>query len=188
MPFQQTTQAAQKPLYTQSNLIMGGVWRQGNLIVLRQGTPLPDRCLHTNTSVSGPRTRVTLYWYPPWLWLLLLFNWMILFIAAMFARKKIVLEIAMSQEMIRHRKRLYLIGAAVTASGVIEFLLGVLQKEPDLLQISIGLMALFGGLIVAASGSQTLTIQRVEGDYVWLKGASPAYLNGLSEWKGMPPN
>jgi hypothetical protein len=164
-----------------------GVWREGQLIVMRQGALLPKRCLQTNETISGPYKKITLYWHSPWLFFLILAHLILFIIVALAARKSVTLEITMGPKMLQRKKRLQLIGVVIMLSGIIESILALSQSEPDGLHILIGVLALIVGLFVAVAGSQTLMVQRMEGNYIWLKGASPAYLDSLPEWRGFPP-
>ncbi len=188
MPSLQVSQVAPQTYYPQSAVASDGVWREGNLIVFKLGSVLPGRCLRTNATVSGPKKRVTLHWHPTWVFALVTVHVLLYLIVAKCLRRSIMLEIAMSPEMIRRRNRLYLTGGVLILSGFFEFLLGTMRGSGDVLQILVGFVAFLTGIIVTAIAGQTLTIQRMEDDYVWLKGASPAYLKSLSEWRGMPPS
>jgi hypothetical protein len=187
MPSLQTTPVSTTPSYSQTGMVSDNVWREGKLIVLRQGTPLPKRCLQTNETISGPYKKITLYWHSPWLFFLILVHLIIFIIVALAARKSVTLEIAMGPEMLRRKRRLQILGFVIMLSGMIESMIALSQSEPNGTHILVGVLALIVGLFVAAAGSQTLMVQRMEGNYIWLKGASPAYLNSLPEWRGFPP-
>jgi hypothetical protein len=174
-----TTQAARTDFGVPS-----GLWRSGNLLVVKRGAVLPERCLKTNQLVPGARKKITLYWHSPWIFALVLVNVLIFLIVSFAARKSVVLEITMSPEMIRRRNRGYLIGGAIGLGGIIELAVGGMQREPDGFHLLIGIVGLLVGIVVASAASQVLTIQKLEGEYAYLKGASPEYLVALPEWPG----
>ena len=41
-----------------------GIWRSGNLLVMRKGAQLPDRCVKTNQPAYGKRLKLLLQWHP----------------------------------------------------------------------------------------------------------------------------
>ena len=50
----------------------GGIWRDGNLLMMRKGVELPDRCLKCDAPAEGYRFRRNLSWISPY-WYLALF-------------------------------------------------------------------------------------------------------------------
>src|SRR4030095_11876879 len=71
-----------------------GVWRSGKVLVAAKGTVFPDRCIKCNAATQpSQRMKRSLYWYPPWVILIILFSLLIGLIVAMIVRKTAKVEI-----------------------------------------------------------------------------------------------
>src|SRR5205814_9695916 len=95
-----------------------GVWRSGKVLVAAKGTVFPDRCVKCNAATSPTqRMKRTLYWYPPWVILIILFSLLIGLIVAMIVRKTGKVEIGLCEEHRGKRIRAMLVGALLTIGG-----------------------------------------------------------------------
>jgi hypothetical protein len=63
-------------------------WREGNVLVLRSGNALPERCVKCNEPAVKPVETRTFYWHSGGWYLLILLNVVIYFIAALIVRRK----------------------------------------------------------------------------------------------------
>lgn len=162
-----------------------GVWRKGNLLIMRKDAVLPDRCVKTNQPAYGRRIRMRFNWCHP-LALLGLFLWLVGAMVLYFIfRQTAVVELGVS-ESVHSRRRSFELG------GTLAFCAGILMMfSPALLPYPIdispfvalsGLILLIGGLVVAQLGSTLITAKRITRDHVWLKGVHPDYLDMLAEW------
>ena len=61
--------------------------REGKYVFIPLGSDLPCRCIVCNAEVAGPVKTRRVYWYSPWLYLLLFLNLLIFAIVALIARK-----------------------------------------------------------------------------------------------------
>src|SRR5947209_4833751 len=71
--------AACKPVFLQRMLEgapppAAGVWHSGKDVVAAKGASFPDRCVKCNAPCHGWRLKRNLYWYPPYVFLLILFS------------------------------------------------------------------------------------------------------------------
>lgn len=157
----------------------GGVWRQGNLLVVQRGARLPDRCVKSNELTKGRLLR-RLQWYPPYVYALLVASIPIGLVAALATRKRMTLEIGVSDRWRAKRWRaivlawsLVLLGAALLGAAFLR------AGEPSL-PLIIGGPAVFAvGALVAAKGARLVEPKKIDHEFVWLRGVHPAYLDAL---------
>jgi hypothetical protein len=165
-----------------------GVWRSGNLLVVRRGAQLPDHCIKTNQSANGKRFKETLYWHHPAIYILALFQPIIYIFVAMAVRKKVVVYLGVTKKTLQKRKQAILWSWGIGIVGIILFLSSVslLSVYPEDitsgLLFLLGIVLMIGGLIVGAR-SRLVGIARLGDEYIWIRGVTNEYL-GLTEKVG----
>ena len=153
------------------------MWREGKVLVLRQGSPFPHRCISCNEPAVAPGRRQKLAWHPPAWYLLVLLAVLLYAIVAIIVRKKAVVEVGLCE---RHQKRV-LFGRIVGWGGFV-VLLGLgfgaaAQPSSDL-----GLVAMLFALpwvLATITFNRLLVPQRIDDRFVRVKGCGPAFLNSL---------
>ena len=174
-----------------------GAWRDGDLVVVRRGVPLPPLCL-----LSGEPAAQTVKCY---------FHWQTrpasggvggLIRHYIQDVRKVWLNIPLSDRLLRRRRigwalfALTAVLAVATLAGLVisQMQIARMPKGPELRwwkDIGVPLIAVGGFLLtgLAALGSyrimpmptQRLKATRIDDAYVWLSGAAPSYLAGLPE-------
>lgn len=159
------------------------IWQSGKFLVIRKGAQLPDHCIKTNKPAHGKRFRATLYWYPPILALLILLSPIVYGIVVLAVRKKAIVYVGVTEEILRKRRRAILGGWIVGIFGFFFFTAALSLAEIDLagLLLLLSLSLMFGGLMWGMTGASIVKINRIESDYIWLQGASRNYLSFLPE-------
>ena len=119
--------AACKPIFLQRILegapsLATGVSRSGKVLVAAKGAAFPDRCVKCNAPVNGFRLKRNLYWYPPYVLLLIVLSLLIGLIVAMIVRKNARVEIGLCELHRSKRVRSMVIGALVTFAGLASLL------------------------------------------------------------------
>jgi hypothetical protein len=148
-------------------------WRDGELLMVRNGASLPNRCLQCNEPTSGFRLHQTILRAHPAIYILVLFGGLLFFLFAKTGR----LSFAICP--LHRRKRMlamlkgWLIGLAgvalmPAAAFVPENLVGIL--------VIVGFGLIVTGIIVGAFGSRVLFPGRFDKHFIWLAKVSPAYL------------
>lgn len=153
----------------------GEIFRDGSLIVARDGAPFPDRCVRCNQAAQGFRLKKTFYWHSPSWYALVLLNLLIYAIVAMVVRKKASFEVALCPQH-RSRRKLF-IGLAIGLPVL--GLVAVMVTGGDVVAFWALLLAVLLGAVLGIVGSQVLTPQRIEDGYAYLKGAHPQFLASL---------
>jgi hypothetical protein len=173
--------------------VSGGLWRDGQLLVVAQGARFPDRCVKTNqrTTIRVTR-RVT--WFPGWVWVLLfLTGYLPYLIAVAMLTRKLEIDIPVSRERIVLRRILVISGSVASLlgcllfAGMLPFISGELSGVIAMLVAVFGITLLPVGLVVA-SGAAAFGLRATlidEGErHAWVKGVHPDFLSALPVWPG----
>lgn len=159
-----------------------GLWRQGNRLVTRSETPLPDCCVKCNAPANGFRLKRVLYWQHPAYYLLILCNLLILLIVILIVRKKAILHIGLCETHRQQRKVAIAVSWTGTLVGIGLITGGVLASSA--LLILIGVAALLIGAIWGIVKGRTITAVKIDKENVWVTGVNKDFLNNLPDWPG----
>jgi len=152
----------------------GELFRDGNLLVVRDGAPFPDRCVRCNEPAEGYRLKKTYYWHPPAWYLLILASILIYAIAAMIVRKKATFAVSLCR---RHRSRRVLLIALGIGIPVLALAAWIISGNDFMGPIL--MIAILVGSVLAVVGAQLMTPKRIEDGYAYLKGAHPEFIASL---------
>ena len=160
-----------------------GVWQSGDLLVIRRGAEVPDRCIKTNQPAHGKRFKATLYWHHPAINFLLI-SPMLYVILAIAANKKAIVYLGVTEEVLKKRKRAILSGWGTGIAGIVLFFSSFSVESESVMGvlISLSLILMLGGLIVGITKGYLIKATRIEYEYVWIRGVSKEYLAFLPEW------
>lgn len=158
------------------------LWRDGRVLVMRPDSPLPTRCVKCNAPALLPLKRRKLYWHPGWVYLLVLLNPLIYLIAALIVRKHATLSPGLCDV---HRKRHWL-GIAVGWGGsLLALFLMFLGATYEYCSVAVIGMILFLGAVVAGIlVARVLQPERIDKDFIRLKGCGQAFLDTLPQFYG----
>ena len=152
----------------------GNLFRDGKLLVARDGAPFPDRCVRCNGPAEGYRLKKTFYWHPPGWYVLIFASVLIYAVVAMIIRKKATFELSLCR---RHRRRrVFLIGVGLGIPVLV--LIGWIATGSDVMGPML-LIAVLVGSVAAVVGAQTMTPKKIADGYAHLKGAHPEFLSRL---------
>lgn len=160
-------------------------WRSGRFLVMRKDAQLPDRCIKTNRPANGKRFRANLYWHHPAIYLLILINLLVYAVVAIVVRKKAIVYVGVTEEILQKRRRAIAIAWSV---GIIGFFLlfSPLFFQSETLSnqlILLGFILILGGLIWGMVKATIVTATRINDDYIWIRGACKEYLASLPLWQ-----
>lgn len=152
--------------------------RDGRYVFIPVGHDLPRRCIVCNTGVDGPVKTRRLYWYSPWLYLLLFLNVLIFAVAALVARKSARVTPAYCPEhkaARRFRINLFLVPFLILmVVGVVAGVKG--YPSVSIPAFVIGVVLLIPLLIVANG----VRARRIDHRGTTLAGCKEAFLASLS--------
>ena len=78
----------------------GGVWRDGETLIMQKTVRLPDYCIKCGVAANGSHHTRNLSWHHPALYLLILAGLLIYAIVALIVRKSAKIDISMCQDHI----------------------------------------------------------------------------------------
>ena len=152
----------------------GGIWRDGNRLVMVKTATLPDRCVRCNAPANGRRLKRTLYWHHPLIFVLVLVSLLIYIIVALIVRKKAFVEIGMCDLHYRRRMRSILTWWLITLGCVALMILGITL---DLGWAALLVIVIFlGNLLFAVAITRPVAPARIDDNYVWLTKIGPDFL------------
>lgn len=159
-----------------------GIWRLKKTVILRRDSDLPDRCIKCNAPALPPYKKQKLYWHHPALYLLFLLNIIVYLVIALLIRKTAELHVGLCEE---HRKQL-LRGRVIGYGGfvlVLALTFVSIVEHSTPLGIATGCLALVW-IIATIAVNRLLTPQKIDKDYVRIKGCGPLFLDSLPEFPG----
>jgi hypothetical protein len=163
---------------------MEGAWREGPILIVTKLAALPQRCVKCNQDVTdGWRWKKTVYWHHPALALLILFPGLLIYaIVALCVRQKATVEATLCQE---HRSRrntrvaitwLVSLGSFGALIGGIAYAANVRNGEGAIVLGLLLFVVLLIAAILAGNSARVLYPSKMQGNFAWLKGAGPEYL------------
>jgi hypothetical protein len=159
-----------------------GVWRSGNRLVMRTDAVLPDRCIKTNQAADGNRVQLRLRWHHPALYLVLLVNLIVYVIVATFVSKTAVVWMGLSETARRTQRRMRNLSLGLVLGGLALAVVTVFFELNPYLFFG-GALSMFVAVPVYVWGGARLVVPAlIDGEYVWLTGVHPDYLDLLPEW------
>ena len=158
-----------------------GLWQTGQLLLLRKGTDLPDRCVKCNAPADGRRLRRAFSWHHPAYFVLALAGLLIYVIVAMIVRQSITLQVGVCREHLVRRRWGILIGWCSAMAGLALIVLSWMPESPELFQLALctGLGLLVAGPIYGLWRSQIVWARKIDKEYAWVSGVCNEYLAQL---------
>ncbi|MFO0867567.1 MAG: hypothetical protein U0935_01345 [Pirellulales bacterium] len=160
----------------------GGVWRQGNLLVMHRTAVLPARCVKTNEPTQG-RLRRKLYWHHPAIYLALLLNIIIYAVLASVLSHRATIEIGLSETGFSRRRKVMLISWIGVLLGIGAFVSSFFADwnagptGPLVMFSGLGLFLVF--LIFGLIAARMVQAKKMDHHYIWLSGVNREYLDQL---------
>ncbi|MFN8010510.1 MAG: hypothetical protein U0P81_03815 [Holophagaceae bacterium] len=159
-----------------------GCWRDGRILVARPGAVLPSRCVKCGDPAEEPLKPRKFYWHHPAFYLIALVALLLYVIVAMIVRKEGTVSLGLCP---RHRKR----RLAGQLLGWLGFLLGmglmITGAAQDSCGVAVaGLVAMLGCLVAGVILARLVHPERIDKDFIRLRGCGEAFLQGLPDFHG----
>lgn len=165
-----------------------GLWREGNLLVMRKEATLPDRCVKSNEPTTRSLKR-NLTWHHPAIYFVVLVNLIIYAIVALIVQKRAKIAVGLSDKWFTRRRRAIIIGWTTAVLASILFCSGTVMLSgvrPDNglggLALAVATVLGLGGIIYGVVRSRIVTPARITDTHIWLKGVHPDYMAELPIW------
>ena len=153
----------------------GLVWRDGKILVMRKDAMLPLRCVKTNEPVEKLTVK-NMAWHPPWVLALLLVGLVPCIIVLVCVQKKARIQIGFSKSAISTRRKAIAVGWLGFLAGIALFFAGAVVSG---WVAAFGLLVFLVTSIYACIRCRLVSPQRIDDQYVYLKGCGPAYLDAF---------
>ncbi len=159
-------------------------WREGKVLVMRQGTHIPLRCIKCNKKVPFRGKERTVYWHHPGLYLLILLQFLIYLIAALIVRKKASIDPSLCATHTQRRSVAIWSAWSMVGLSIIGFV-ALASRTDDagglfVIPVTLLLVAIF----VAIFGTRLLSAKRINDDEVRLNGCGEEFLQSLPVKRG----
>ena len=152
----------------------GGLWRDGDTLVMLKNARLPDRCIKCGLPTNGSHLKKKLAWHHPALVLLVLAGVLIYLIVALIVRKTAVVEISLCEDHIR-KHRIAVIGTWLTFLLGIVFMVLAISAE-SLGTAGFGMLLLFASAIGASTWAKVVQVKKIDDYYIWLRRVDESFL------------
>ncbi|HJU84120.1 MAG TPA: hypothetical protein VJ600_07900 [Holophagaceae bacterium] len=152
------------------------------MLVLRQGGSLPPRCVKCNAPAELPIKARRVYWHHPALYILAVINVLLYALVGLIVRKQAMVPAGLCAE---HRKRRSMGLTVGWVGSLLGLVLGIALVRGDNCGLAMLAVLLFVGSIVAGMIlSRVVYPDRIDKDFVRLKGCGESFLASLPEFHG----
>ena len=166
-------------------------WRDRELLVVRKGAELTDRCLKCAAPTKGYRDQFSrmLSWHKPAWAALILVNWLLYLIVYFIVRWQGRVTVSLCPLHRKKRRRAITWGWLAALSGIGTIIAAVESLDSQRISdfyfgigMAAGFVLILGGLIGGMLGSRVLVPKRMDRNFIWLSKVSPDYLAALPDW------
>ncbi|HEX5462179.1 MAG TPA: hypothetical protein VFX20_19595 [Steroidobacteraceae bacterium] len=162
--------------------VSGGAWRDGTVLILTREASLPSRCVRCNEPSAEPTKTRRIYWHSPWLYLLILANFLIYALVALIVRKKAVVAPGLCSAHKKRRLTGIVTAWALLIAGFALMFMGITGGKPGVAVV--GLLLILVALLVSASVTRIVRAKRIDAQYIQLKGCGAAFLDSMPPFAG----
>ena len=163
----------------------GGLWRKGGVLVMHKSAQLPDVCVKSGEPSVG-RLKRNLQWFHPAIYLTLLVAILLYAILVAVLSKRATIYIGLSEKWFKKRRQALIIGWVSALIGVLlfvgSFVLAAQEAPLWGLVMLVGIFVFLAAIIYGSYAARMVTAQKIDDQYVWLKGVHPDVLAKLPEW------
>jgi hypothetical protein len=156
-----------------------GAWRDGDLLVMAPDAVLPDRCVKTDLPADGRTVEIALLWHEPAVYWLLALNPIVYLVVARAVGTSVVVTVPVTQTTLGSARRARWLVAALLAGGATAWVCAAFLLQAELFWLGFVLMA--ASIPVYLLGARFIRVRRLEGERVWIAGASVNFLARLPE-------
>ena len=160
------------------------VWRDGNVLITLPGAEMPQRCVKCNEPADRPTKPRKVYWHHPAIYLLLLFNIIIYAIVAVIARRRAFISPGLCEEH-KKRRRVALILAWTGFLGGVLLVFGAIGSSLGAWGALLGVLLILAAVLCGLF-ARVVYAQKIDKEYVRLKGCGNPFLNSLPPFSGLP--
>ena len=157
----------------------GGVWRDGDTVVMHKTARLPDYCIKCGVEANGSHLRKKLSWHHPALALLVLAGLLIYLIVALIVRKSATVDISLCAEHLRKHRTAVIATWLMFLAGLVFMGLAIAAESGG--SAGFGLLLLFASAISLLAWTRVVTVKKIDDHFVWLRGIGDNFLAMLPD-------
>ena len=169
-------------------------WRDKNLVRVRKGAVLLDRCIKCNGPADRRPFKRSLSWASPyWALSVFLIGPLLFVVVYVIVSRRGKVTVGLCPLHRKKRARAIALGWITSLAGIgciiatgmaFDHLTSIGISSNLFLPIGIGLgiLLLLVGLIGGAIGSRVLVATRIDKNFIWLSKVSPEYLASFPDW------
>jgi hypothetical protein len=165
----------------------GGLWRDGNQLVIRKRTVLPSICVKSNQPGTR-RLRRNLAWHSPALYLLIFIGILIYVIVAVIVTKKATIDIALTPEWWARRRKAMLVAWCLVLAGIAgvfsPIMLDLNSDASTLVAVLAAIVVFIIGCLWGTIGARMVVATKITNTHAWIKGVHPDFLARFPVWDG----
>jgi hypothetical protein len=159
-----------------------GLWRSGDVLVIRKGSTLPNHCVTCNRP-TGNRWQKTFHWVPSWVYFMILAQLLIYLIVYYSVRKSADLALPLCEDHSEKRKRDTALAWLLVCGGLVLMFASIAAADSPRLLTAVFALAIAGVVSGAVFSTRANVVKpvKIDRDHVWLKKVSPDFLAALPE-------
>jgi hypothetical protein len=163
--------------------VAGAVWHDGRTLIMLRDAVLPRRCVKCNQPVDEPTKARRVYWFSPWLYLLLLLSVLVFAIVALAVRKKTIVAAGLCPEHKRRRRTALTIGWGGALAGIVLMYVGA-SSEFGFWGVLAGVLLILGACVAGIVLGRIVYATRIDATHVHLRGCGAPFLASLPRYPG----
>jgi hypothetical protein len=160
-------------------------WRDDKVLVMIPDSTLPARCVKCNGPADPPTKIRKVYWHHPGVYALILINIIIYAVVGAFVRKRANVAAGLCAEHKKRRRLAITLGWVGFVTGVALLTWGFHDTAANGGVFALaGLLVALGSSVTARVLSRIVYAQRIDKNYVRLKGCAAEFLDTLPPFPG----
>ena len=144
---------------------------------------MPQRCVKCNEPADQPTIARKVYWYSPWLYLLLLFNIIIFALIAVLVRKTAMVAPGLCVEHKKRRRTAIALSWTGALIGIVVMYVGM-ATPLGVWGAAMGVLVILASVVAGMIFGRVVYASRIDKSYVRLKGSGELFLRSLPPFPG----
>lgn len=155
------------------------IWQSKSVLVMTKQAQLPDRCVKCNAPTQHKLKR-NLRWHHPALYVVIFVGVLFYAILAMVLSKSATINVGLCETHSAARKRNIVITWMLVLISFLSFYFAVAREEMS--SLFVGVLLFLGAVIYGVVKARVVAPQKIDDQYVWLRGVDAHYLQQFPEW------
>jgi hypothetical protein len=155
-------------------------WRNLKLVAMLPNTALPPRCVKCNEPAEEPMKFRKVYWHHPAIYLLILINIIIYAIVGAIVRRRARVAAGLCTAHTKRRRVGIMVAWTSLIAGIGLMMWGFRDSTGNGgVLAAVGTLAVLGAALAAIILTRVVYAQKIDKEFVWLKGCGAEFLDSL---------